>query len=173
MLMGNDLLGDLHLDFRLARPLHLLSHRRSSVLRVIPFTRWRNSHVKTTFRFILYDTSRIINHLGCDDYAIAAIELYLDVVNLFLRTPPPPPHPNPLVPFLFFWVLKFSSCPFVDSFCLGFPPPSDHSLHQKNPNGFDNMPSLFDWVYDRHPLACGWRKKVETERHVIIQIDHH
>ena len=34
--------------------------------------------------FILYDTHMIITHLGVDDYIIAAIELYLDVINMFL-----------------------------------------------------------------------------------------
>ena len=33
--------------------------------------------------FIVYDTNNIMKHLGVDDYIIAAIELYLDVVNLF------------------------------------------------------------------------------------------
>lgn len=34
--------------------------------------------------FILYDTSRILRVYGPDDAIIAAIELYLDIVNLFL-----------------------------------------------------------------------------------------
>jgi len=34
--------------------------------------------------FILYDTSNIIKRLSPDDYIIAAIDLYLDVINLFL-----------------------------------------------------------------------------------------
>ena len=34
--------------------------------------------------FIVYDTHMIMKHFGLDDYVIAAIELYLDVVNLFL-----------------------------------------------------------------------------------------
>ena len=34
--------------------------------------------------FIIYDTYLITSKLGYDDYIIAAIELYLDVVNLFL-----------------------------------------------------------------------------------------
>ena len=34
--------------------------------------------------FIIYDTYMIVTHLGVDDYVIAAIELYLDVVNMFL-----------------------------------------------------------------------------------------
>mmetsp|Transcript_18641 Transcript_18641/g.44663 ORF Transcript_18641/g.44663 Transcript_18641/m.44663 type:complete len:342 (-) Transcript_18641:353-1378(-) len=33
--------------------------------------------------FIVYDTHMIMKHFGVDDYIIAAIELYLDVVNLF------------------------------------------------------------------------------------------
>jgi len=33
--------------------------------------------------FIVYDTNNIMKHFGVDDYIIAAIELYLDVVNLF------------------------------------------------------------------------------------------
>ena len=33
--------------------------------------------------FIIYDTNNIMKHFGVDDYVIAAIELYLDVVNLF------------------------------------------------------------------------------------------
>lgn len=35
--------------------------------------------------FILYDTSCLIHKYGCDDYIIASIELYLDVINLFLH----------------------------------------------------------------------------------------
>ena len=34
--------------------------------------------------FIVYDTYMIMNRMGCDDYVIAAIELYLDIINLFL-----------------------------------------------------------------------------------------
>jgi len=34
--------------------------------------------------FIIYDTNMIMKHLGVDDYIIAAIELYLDFINLFL-----------------------------------------------------------------------------------------
>ena len=34
--------------------------------------------------FIIYDTYLITSKLGYDDYIIAAIELYLDIVNLFL-----------------------------------------------------------------------------------------
>eukprot|EP00928_Gymnodinium_smaydae_P072728 TRINITY_DN56030_c0_g1_i1.p1 TRINITY_DN56030_c0_g1~~TRINITY_DN56030_c0_g1_i1.p1 ORF type:complete len:299 (+),score=45.39 TRINITY_DN56030_c0_g1_i1:96-899(+) len=34
--------------------------------------------------YILYDTSKIIHHYGPDDYIIASIELYLDIINLFL-----------------------------------------------------------------------------------------
>ena len=34
--------------------------------------------------YILYDTSLLIHHLGPDDYIIAAVTLYLDIVNLFL-----------------------------------------------------------------------------------------
>ena len=34
--------------------------------------------------YILYDTSVIIHHLGPDDYIMAAITLYLDIINLFL-----------------------------------------------------------------------------------------
>ena len=34
--------------------------------------------------FIIYDTYMIITRLGVDDYIIAAVELYLDVINLFL-----------------------------------------------------------------------------------------
>mmetsp|Transcript_22339 Transcript_22339/g.73430 ORF Transcript_22339/g.73430 Transcript_22339/m.73430 type:complete len:256 (+) Transcript_22339:97-864(+) len=33
--------------------------------------------------FIIYDTWMIMNKMGCDDYIIASIELYLDVINLF------------------------------------------------------------------------------------------
>ena len=33
--------------------------------------------------FIVYDTHMIMTHFGVDDYIIASIELYLDVVNLF------------------------------------------------------------------------------------------
>jgi FtsH-binding integral membrane protein len=35
--------------------------------------------------YILYDTSMIIHHLGPDDWAVACISLYLDVLNLFLN----------------------------------------------------------------------------------------
>ena len=34
--------------------------------------------------FIIYDTYMIVTRLGVDDYIIAAIELYLDVINMFL-----------------------------------------------------------------------------------------
>lgn len=34
--------------------------------------------------YILYDTSMIIHNLGPDDYIIASINLYLDIINLFL-----------------------------------------------------------------------------------------
>jgi len=34
--------------------------------------------------YILYDTSMIIHHLGPDDAIVAAISLYLDLINLFL-----------------------------------------------------------------------------------------
>ena len=33
--------------------------------------------------FIIYDTNKIMRYFGVDDYIIAAIELYLDVINLF------------------------------------------------------------------------------------------
>jgi len=33
--------------------------------------------------FIIYDTNQIMKHSGVDEYIIAAIELYLDVINLF------------------------------------------------------------------------------------------
>jgi len=34
--------------------------------------------------YIVYDTYMITNRLGYDDYIVAAIELYLDIINLFL-----------------------------------------------------------------------------------------
>ena len=34
--------------------------------------------------FIIYDTYLITSKLGYDDYIIAAIELYLDIINLFM-----------------------------------------------------------------------------------------
>jgi FtsH-binding integral membrane protein len=34
--------------------------------------------------YIIYDTHMICNRLGYDDYIVAAIEIYLDLVNLFL-----------------------------------------------------------------------------------------
>ena len=34
--------------------------------------------------FIIYDTNNIMRYMGVDDYIIASIELYLDVINLFL-----------------------------------------------------------------------------------------
>ncbi|KAL1504966.1 hypothetical protein AB1Y20_008733 [Prymnesium parvum] len=34
--------------------------------------------------FIIYDTNNIMRYMGIDDYVIAAVELYLDVINLFL-----------------------------------------------------------------------------------------
>jgi FtsH-binding integral membrane protein len=33
---------------------------------------------------MVYDTYMITQRLGYDDYIVAAIELYLDVINLFL-----------------------------------------------------------------------------------------
>lgn len=35
--------------------------------------------------FILYDTSMLIRTYGCEDWIIASIELYLDIINLFLH----------------------------------------------------------------------------------------
>merc|ERR1712124_2229 len=35
--------------------------------------------------YILFDTWRLENKLGYDDYILATIELYLDVINLFLK----------------------------------------------------------------------------------------
>ena len=35
--------------------------------------------------FIIFDTWKIANILGPDDYVIACIELYLDILNLFLH----------------------------------------------------------------------------------------
>ena len=32
---------------------------------------------------IIYDTNNIMKHYGVDDYMIAVIELYLDILNLF------------------------------------------------------------------------------------------
>jgi len=34
--------------------------------------------------YILYDTSNIMHHMGPDDYIMAAVSLYLDIINLFL-----------------------------------------------------------------------------------------
>lgn len=34
--------------------------------------------------FIIYDTQMILNRLGPDDYIMASIDLYLDIINLFL-----------------------------------------------------------------------------------------
>mmetsp|Transcript_30767 Transcript_30767/g.40649 ORF Transcript_30767/g.40649 Transcript_30767/m.40649 type:complete len:270 (-) Transcript_30767:227-1036(-) len=34
--------------------------------------------------YVIYDTSNIMHKFGYDDYLIAAIELYLDIINLFL-----------------------------------------------------------------------------------------
>jgi FtsH-binding integral membrane protein len=34
--------------------------------------------------YIVFDTYMITSRLGYDDYIVAAIELYLDLVNLFL-----------------------------------------------------------------------------------------
>ena len=34
--------------------------------------------------YILYDTSMIMHCYGPDDYVMAAIQLYLDIINLFL-----------------------------------------------------------------------------------------
>lgn len=35
--------------------------------------------------YIMYDVSMICERLGYDDYIVAALELYLDIINLFLR----------------------------------------------------------------------------------------
>ena len=35
--------------------------------------------------YIMYDVSMIMNKLGYDDYIVAALELYLDIINLFIR----------------------------------------------------------------------------------------
>ena len=34
--------------------------------------------------YVLFDTWLIMHKLGCDDYVLGAIMLYLDIVNLFL-----------------------------------------------------------------------------------------
>jgi FtsH-binding integral membrane protein len=34
--------------------------------------------------FVLYDTSQIIHHMDIDDYVTASVQLYLDIINLFL-----------------------------------------------------------------------------------------
>eukprot|EP00281_Chroomonas_sp_CCMP1168_P006446 CAMPEP_0206279324 /NCGR_PEP_ID=MMETSP0047_2-20121206/37963_1 /ASSEMBLY_ACC=CAM_ASM_000192 /TAXON_ID=195065 /ORGANISM="Chroomonas mesostigmatica_cf, Strain CCMP1168" /LENGTH=62 /DNA_ID=CAMNT_0053709269 /DNA_START=550 /DNA_END=735 /DNA_ORIENTATION=+ len=34
--------------------------------------------------YILYDTSNIMKRMGPDDYAVAAVEIYIDVVTFFL-----------------------------------------------------------------------------------------
>ena len=34
--------------------------------------------------YVVVDTQKIMDKLGVDDYIIAAIELYLDIINLFL-----------------------------------------------------------------------------------------
>merc|ERR1711935_1329274 len=34
--------------------------------------------------YILYDTSVIMHHMGPDDYIMASVSLYLDIINLFL-----------------------------------------------------------------------------------------
>ena len=48
-------------------------------MRVIPY-----SHAPTSSPLSRYDTSLIVHNFGPDDYVIAAINLYLDIVNLFL-----------------------------------------------------------------------------------------
>ena len=35
--------------------------------------------------YIIYDTHMIMRKLGVDDFIIASIELYLDLINLFLH----------------------------------------------------------------------------------------
>eukprot|EP00286_Rhodomonas_abbreviata_P022198 CAMPEP_0181292840 /NCGR_PEP_ID=MMETSP1101-20121128/2734_1 /TAXON_ID=46948 /ORGANISM="Rhodomonas abbreviata, Strain Caron Lab Isolate" /LENGTH=262 /DNA_ID=CAMNT_0023397363 /DNA_START=20 /DNA_END=808 /DNA_ORIENTATION=- len=34
--------------------------------------------------FIVYDTHMIMTRMGCDEYIVACVELYLDIINLFL-----------------------------------------------------------------------------------------
>merc|ERR1712072_1232766 len=34
--------------------------------------------------YILYDTSLLVHHFGPDDYVVATVRLYLDIINLFL-----------------------------------------------------------------------------------------
>lgn len=56
----------------------------------LSFLGWRTSLLYSLFGallfcgYILYDTSNIIKRMGPDDYVPAAVELYLDVINLFL-----------------------------------------------------------------------------------------
>jgi len=51
---------------------------------------WRTSFLYALFGaivfslFIIYDTNRLIRKYDIDDYVLAAIDLYLDVINLFL-----------------------------------------------------------------------------------------
>ena len=34
--------------------------------------------------YILYDTSLMLHYMGTDDYVLAAVSLYLDLINLFI-----------------------------------------------------------------------------------------
>jgi len=57
---------------------------------IVALLGWRTSFLYSLFGailfclFIIYDTNQICKHLGYDDYIIAAIDLYLDILNLFL-----------------------------------------------------------------------------------------
>ena len=67
----------------------LLSLLGFSVLEVMFFSPWMHVllqwvGIAVFSGYVLYDTSLLIHHLGPDDYIIAAVTLYLDIVNLFL-----------------------------------------------------------------------------------------
>ncbi|KAI9591427.1 inhibitor of apoptosis-promoting Bax1-domain-containing protein [Syncephalis fuscata] len=55
-----------------------------------PFSRWLEFGIAVFSSiifsaYIVYDTQQIMLHLSCDEYIIAAIDLYLDFINLFLN----------------------------------------------------------------------------------------
>ncbi|KAI8056140.1 inhibitor of apoptosis-promoting Bax1-domain-containing protein [Syncephalis plumigaleata] len=56
----------------------------------LPFSRWLDLgiaifSVLVFSGYIIYDTQQIMKHLSCDEYIVAAVDLYLDFINLFLN----------------------------------------------------------------------------------------
>ncbi|KAI8056613.1 inhibitor of apoptosis-promoting Bax1-domain-containing protein [Syncephalis plumigaleata] len=57
---------------------------------IVPFRRWLHLGIAITSAilfstYIIYDTQQAVRHLAYDEYITAAVDLYLDFINLFLN----------------------------------------------------------------------------------------